>query len=411
LSESYQAELPTGTLRVQVREAAFPLDELCGFAARNNPKRGFLFLSKVLGKHWPATPSRMRQVHDYLASALDLGPGPWVFMAMAETATGLGQGVFEAALERDPDADALFVHSTRYRVDGRPFLEFQEPHCHAPDQYLYEPLTARHQALFSTARELIVVDDEISTGSTLCNLVTAYRTRNPRLERVHFVAITNFSGERSAERFSTQLGLPVRCVAALHADFSFQPATTWSHAPAPVAVGANRREPGQIADALGRFGIDRAIGIAPPELARLCAGLSRGASILVLGTGEFMHLAFRVGLELESRGFAVAVQSTTRSPILPGADIGYKLIFKDNYGEGIHNYLYNVDPNDFARIIVCHETPLDSLDDLLQHLGTNCLTSHDTDGQSARTDSESSRQSTFSQPDGETDGHQFEQRR
>ncbi|MBK5964468.1 hypothetical protein CCR95_10320 [Thiocystis minor] len=375
MSESYRAELPTGVLDIQVREAAFPLDELCGFAARNNPKRGFLFLSKVLGKHWPAAPSRMRRVHEYLASALDLGPGPWAFMAMAETATGLGQGVFEAALNQRPEADALFLHSTRYRVAGRPFLEFQEPHCHAPDQTLYEPLNARHQALFRTARELIVVDDEISTGSTLCNLVAAYRTRNPRLERVHFVAITNFSGARSAEQFSERLGVPVRCVAALHADFSFQPDADWEHEPAPAAVGDNRREPGQIADDLGRFGIDRPISTPMSELERLCVGLAPGASILVLGTGEFMHLAFRVGLELESRGFAVVVQATTRSPILPGADIGHRLVFADNYGEGIRNYLYNVDPDDFARIIVCHETPLDGLDDLMQHLGSNCLTS------------------------------------
>ncbi|WP_295402053.1 phosphoribosyltransferase domain-containing protein [uncultured Thiocystis sp.] len=374
MSESYRAELPTGVLSVQVREAAFPLDELCGFAARNNRKRGFLFLSKVLGKHWPATPSRMRRVHEHLANALDLGPGPWVFVAMAETATGLGQGVFEAVLDRRPDAKALFLHSTRYRVAGRPFLEFQEAHCHAPDQTLYEPLNARHQELFRTARELIVVDDEISTGSTLCNLVAAYRTQNPRLEGVHFVAITNFSGERSAEQFSQRLSLPVRCVAALHADFSFQPATDWNHEPAPVAVGDNRRDPGQIADDLGRFGIDRPISTPMSELERLSVGLAPGAPILVLGTGEFMHLAFRVGLELESRGFAVAVQATTRSPILPGADIGHRLIFADNYGEGIRNYLYNVDPDDFARIIVCHETPLDGLDDLMQHLGSNCLT-------------------------------------
>lgn len=377
MSESYRAELPTGVLDVQVREAAFPLDELCGFAARNNRKRGFLFLSKVLGKHWPATPSRMRRVHEYLASALDLGPGPWAFMAMAETATGLGQGVFEATLDRRPEADALFLHTTRYRVAGRPFLEFQEAHCHAPDQTLYEPLASRHRELFSTARELIVVDDEISTGSTLCNLVAAYRTLNPRLERVHFVAITNFSGDHSAERFSRQLGLPVRCVAALHADFTFQPATDWDHETAPVAVGDNQREPGQIADDLGRFGIDRRIEIPESDLERLSAELAPGAPILVLGTGEFMHLAFRVGLELEARGFAVAVQATTRSPILLGADIGRRLIFADNYGEGIRNYLYNVDPNAFARMIVCHETPLDGLDELMQNLGSGCLTYRD----------------------------------
>ncbi len=374
--ETCQIELATGTLRIVVREAAFALDELCAFGARNNRKRGFLFLSKVLGKHWPSRPFRMRQIHDHLASRLILSSDRWVVIAMAETATGLGQGVFESALRQHPGTQGLFLHSTRYRIPGRRYLEFQEPHCHAPDQLLYEPVVPDHLDLFHTATELIVVDDEISTGTTLCNLVAAYRAHNPRLERVHMVSITNFSGLTGSAQFSAQTGLPVNCVTALHADFSFQPSHAGEHATIPAAVGANQREPGQIAEHLGRFGISQALEIPAADLISLADGLLTGASVLVLGTGELMHTAFRVGLALEDRGFDVVVQSTTRSPILTGAGIGQRLIFADNYGEGIRNYLYNVDPDDFARIIVCHETPRDSLDDLLRHLGTNALTYH-----------------------------------
>lgn len=374
MTNIHRVGLETGTLEVRVREAAFPLSELCGFAARNNRKRGFLFLSKVLGKHWPAVPSRMRRIHEHLASRLALGSGPWTFIAMAETATGLGQGVFEAALDLHPGARALFLHSTRYRVAGRPLLEFQEPHCHAPDQYLYEPVRPDHRTTFRTARELTVIDDEISTGTTLCNLVDAYRRRNPHLERVHFVSITNFSGTDSAERFSRRLGLPVHCVAALHADFDFQPAQSLEAEPAPAAVGNNARAPGEIAEDLGRFGIDRALCIPETDLDRLSADLRSGDRVLTLGTGEHMHSAFRVGLALEARGFDVAVQSTTRSPILVGADVERRLVFGDNYGEGIPNYLYNVAPGSFARTILCHETPSESLGELIQQLGERCLT-------------------------------------
>ncbi|NEV64754.1 phosphoribosyltransferase domain-containing protein [Thiorhodococcus minor] len=372
MSERLQVELATGRLSVQVREATFPLETLCGFAARNNRKRGFLFLSKVLGKHWPARPSLMRHVHEYLASQLDLGPGPWAFIAMAETATGLGQGVFEATLDRHPGAEALFLHSTRYRVAGRPYLEFEEEHCHAPDQYLYEPIQPAHQALFRNARELVVIDDEISTGSTLCNLVSAYRAQNPNLERVHFVAITNFSGADSDRRFSARLGLPLRCVAALHADFTFATGDWPSTVAAPSAVGDNGCGPGQIADDLGRFGISRRIPIPAADIDALAAGLPPGARVLVLGTGEFMHVAFRVGQQMEYRGYDVVIQSTTRSPILVGADVGRRLIFGDNYGEGIPNYLYNVDPAEPDRILVCHETPAEALQTLLETLGPKC---------------------------------------
>lgn len=374
MNAPHRVALATGTLEVQAREAAFPLEELCGFAARNNRKRGFLFLSKVLGKHWPARPSRMRDLHRFLASGLRLGPGPWLFVAMAETATGLGQGVFEAALEQHPRAKSLFLHSTRYRLDGHPYLGFQEHHCHAPDQYLYEPIRAEHRDLFETARELIVVDDEISTGSTLCNLVDAYRARNPRLERAHFTCITSFSGAASAERFGERLGLPVNCVAALHADFSFRPESGAFSDEAPPAVGDNTCAPGQIAEDCGRFGIHYALDIPRQDIERLTEGLAPRSRVLVLGTGEFMHVSFRIGLLLEEQGHAVAVQSTTRSPILIDADVCRRLVFGDNYGEGITNYLYNVDPGGFDRTIICHETPVEGLEGLMRALGGSCLT-------------------------------------
>ncbi|MTW22912.1 phosphoribosyltransferase domain-containing protein [Allochromatium palmeri] len=361
--------LDTGLLRVRVHNSDFALEDLCGFAARHNRKRGFLFLSKVLGKHWPVTPTRMREIHAHLAGQLDLGDGPCLFIAMAETATGLGQGVFESRLEQRPETEALFIHSTRYRVDGRTALDFQEAHCHAPDQLLYAPIRPELRARFESARELVLIDDEISTGNTLCNLVESYRRLNPNIERVHFVAITQFGGADSAARFSERLGLPVACVAALHGEFAFEPAESWFTDAPPPAVGDNRRAPHQLAEDLGRFGIDRPIRIPPADLERLTEGLAPDDSILVLGTGEFMHLAFRVGLGLESLGFRVAVQATSRSPILVGADVGSRRIFADNYGEGILNYLYNVDPEDYARIIVCHETPRAGLDDLLQNLG------------------------------------------
>ncbi|MBK1694040.1 hypothetical protein CKO09_04725 [Chromatium weissei] len=373
---SQRIELATGTLHVAVRETRLPLADLCGFAARNNRKRGFLFVSKVLGKHWPAAPSQMRQVHELLAQSLQLRTDAWLCVAMAETATGLGQGVFEALFNRQPNTTALFLHSTRYQIADWARLTFQEPHCHAPDQLLYEPRQLQLQQQFHSARELILIDDEISTGRTLCNLVNAYRIQHSQLERVHFVAITDFSGEHSAERFSAQLELPVTVHALLRGEFSFIPNAITNTENVAAAVGNNRRNSTQLAIHLGRFGIDRPLEIPTADVERLSAELNSEARLLVLGTGEFMHLAFRVGLALEARGFIVAIQSTTRSPILLGADIQYRLVFEDNYDEGIPNYLYNVNPDEFARIIICHETPFTDLSELQQLLGSRCITYH-----------------------------------
>ncbi|WPL19672.1 hypothetical protein Thiowin_04813 [Thiorhodovibrio winogradskyi] len=371
----HRIELDTGVLRLRVRKARYPLEDLCGFAARDNPKRGFLFVSKVLGKHWPVTPGRMRELHAHLAWRLELGAGPWLCMAMAETATGLGQGVFEALLERDPSAQALFVHSTRYFLPGWPRLEFEEAHCHAPEQCLYEPREPHLRARFRAARELILIDDEISTGATLCNLALAYQRINPNLERVHFVAITDFSGARAASDWSRRLSLPVSTLSALEAELAFTPAASLANLPLPIAVGDNRRLPEQLAGhGSGRLGLDRPLALAEADIRHLARDLAPKARVLVLGTGEYMHLAYRVGLALEALGLKTLVQATTRSPIRLGADIQRRLVFQDNYGEGIPNYLYNVDPATFDRIILCHETPVDDLRDLVHNLGPACVT-------------------------------------
>ncbi len=346
-----RVELETGTLSIQVREAAFPLDELCGFAARNNRKRGFLFLSKVLGKHWPAQPSRMRRVHELSGRRNSIwAPVPGSSSPWRRPRPGSARASSRPCWIGGPAARrSSSLHplsGRRATLPGVPGTPLSRPRS-VSLRTAFEP---GHQALFNTARELIVVDDEISTGTTLCNLVAAYRTRNPRLERVHFVAITDFQRSRTVPSASPSgWGLPV----AVHrgtargllipAGGSAERASRRRPRSAPTTRG-----PGQIAEDLGRFGIDGRILDPASDIDRLGDGLAPGARVLVLGTGEFMHLAFRIGLLLEARGFDVAVQSTTRSPILVGADVGRRLIFADNYGEGIRNYLYNVDPGDFT---------------------------------------------------------------
>ena len=57
--ERHEVTLPNGRLSVAVtvQSADWPLARLCAFAARHNPRRGFLFVSKVLAKHHPSTPA------------------------------------------------------------------------------------------------------------------------------------------------------------------------------------------------------------------------------------------------------------------------------------------------------------------------------------------------------------------
>lgn len=346
--------LPTGTLEVTLTDGADELESLLGFAARANAKRGFLFLSKVLGKHWPVKPADMIAVHDRIAATVPAADGPVVFIAMAETAIGLGQGVFEAWLRAHPGRDALFVHTTRYRVGAGPLIEFEEAHSHAPRQFLHLPEDPALRALLLQAGTLVLVDDEASTGNTFLNLTEACRRLNPGIARVHLATITNFMGLEATAGLSARFGLPVTMGALVSGEYRFTPGDYVA-----PSTPAQRFDPDADRGAsmgFGRLGLHRPLR-APAALAdRLAREFAPGAKVAVLGTGEFMHAALLLGRELEGRGVDVRVQSTTRSPILSWGAVGHALSFPDNYGEGIANFIYNIAPGQYDHVLVCHET-------------------------------------------------------
>ncbi len=350
----HRVALPTGALELTIHDSQFALDEVMGFAARDNAKRGFLFLSKVLGKHWPVKPSMMRTIHESLAAGVPAMDGPLVFIAMAETAIGLGQGVFEAWLRANPGREALFLHTSRYRVGSAPIIEFEEAHSHAPRQFLHLPPGQRERALLLGATALVLVDDEASTGNTFLNLANACRKLNPGLERVHLAIITNFMGAGATAALSRRFGLPVTLGAPVSGEYSFQPGQL-----APSGAEAQRFDPDADRGAsagFGRYGLERALAAPETLAASLAADVKPGQSVLVLGTGEFMHASYLLGAALERRGADVVVQSTTRSPILTWGAVSAAMTFPDNYGEGVANFLYNVSPGQYDHVFICHET-------------------------------------------------------
>ncbi len=358
-TQTYQLDLPTGALSLTIRPGAFALDEVMGFAARANAKRGFLFLSKVLGKHWPVTPGMMTRIHEHLAHDVPDMAGPVVFIAMAETAIGLGQGVFEAWLKAHPGRSALFLHTSRYRVGEAPIIEFEEAHSHAPRQFLHLPPDPHTRALLLTARALVLVDDEASTGNTFLNLTNACRKLNPGIAQVHLATITNFMGDAATTALSARFGLPVTMGAPICGEYQFVPGDIhFEGAPAQRFDPAADRG---ASAAFGRYGLHTALSVPAQLAADLAAGFAPGEPVLVLGTGEFMHGAYLLGAALERLGADVVVQSTTRSPILTWGAVASALTFPDNYGEGVANFLYNVSSGQYQHVLICHETALDAV--------------------------------------------------
>lgn len=348
--------LPTGVMELKVDAGPFRLDDLIGFAARANARRGFLFLSKVLGKHWPVTPRLMHDIHTELADRVpaDL-PGPVVFIAMAETAIGLGQGVFEAYKAAHPERSALFLHTSRYHVGDTPIIEFEEAHSHAPRQFLHWPTEAALQALLLNAHSLVLVDDEASTGNTFLNLTAVCRALNPAIERVHLATITNFMGRAANEALSGRFGVTVTVGAALSGEYAFNAGQLQQAAGAAQLFEAHADRGASAC--FGRLGVNRPLSWPTLLAERLSTAIGSDERVLVLGTGEFMHMAFLLGRALEAGGVDVVVQSTTRSPILQWGAVSHILKFPDNYGEGVENFIYNVAPGQYDHVFICHETP------------------------------------------------------
>jgi hypothetical protein len=344
-------ELEGGRLTVKIHWADQPFDELCAVASRLNAKRPFIFVSKVLGKHWPCQPQAMTWTHEALAAKLGPLPGPVLFLAMAETAIGLGRGVYESWLDLTGEEAALFSHTTRYNL-GRPVaLKIDEPHSHARDHLVYEPEGEAAQRIFREAQSLVLVDDEISTGRTLFNLALAYSQRNQGFKKLALVCLTNWLSEEGRVNFLAQAPWKpresARFVSLLAGEFEFE-AQGPPSPPAPLtrSVGdwALKEE---LVINRGRLGLRPAQARALTQKAQRAAEAEARAlgpgPVRVVGSGEFLHEPFVLARTLEKMGFATIFQSTTRTPLAFEGPIKGKWNFLDNYGEGLDNFLYNAD--------------------------------------------------------------------
>lgn len=347
------AQLKRGLLVVDVEQSSVTAHSLFGFAERRNPKRAFLFVSRVLGKHIPVRPSVMRASYESLAARIpaDL-PGPVLVLGMAETAVGLGAGVHRAYSRSR--ADTLYLVSTRHPVSIEMFARFEEEHSHASAHLIHQPTDPDVWQMMRQARSLVLVDDEASTGKTLINLYRALIDAGlSKVERVVTCVLTDWT--EGAVR--NVLGQTVDQVSLLQGTYHFLEEV---NAPLPdmpdvaaVTIGAWPIDP---SNDWGRLGTRHVADTLAPDVQ-----VSPGERIVVVGTGEFVWRPFLLAERLEKMGADVHFCSTTRSPIALGHAIKHALSFSDNYGLGIPNFLYNVQRGQFQRVLICSETAAEAV--------------------------------------------------
>ena len=346
-----EIELQRGVLSLQPNDNShWKWQDLLGFAERINPKRAFLFVSKVLGRHIPVSPHIMRHAFTDLAKLVpgDL-PEPVLVIGMAETAVGLGAGVHQVLQQRYPEA--IYVTTTRHPVHGAPLLaRFLEEHSHAQDQLLYGSPDAELQQQILNSKSIVLVDDEASTGKTFVNLIHALQQAG--LNQISHVVTATLADWSSGIHIAD---LNCQSVALMTGKWQ------WRDAEHPIQINMPKVD----TIAFGAFDT-----LAQPTWGRLPIqdsgahirlAVQPDERILVLGSGEYVWSSFLLAEYLQQQGADVKFSAITRSPIAVGHAIQSALAFSDNYGLGIQNFVYNINPQDYDRVLITVETATHSV--------------------------------------------------
>ena len=170
----------------------------------NNPKRSFVFVNSLLGKHIPANPVNVmktfRSVYKKTIEKCDgLNIGDRVtVIGFAETATAFGHAIADEFATAG--YDTYYLQTTREELsDAQILCEFQEEHSHATEQYLYGNIT--HMAL---SKYIIIVDDEISTGKTVLNMIEKFKSLGLTKSKYIVASICNWMTPENQKKFKKE---------------------------------------------------------------------------------------------------------------------------------------------------------------------------------------------------------------
>jgi len=391
--------------------------DLLGLALRLNPKRAHLLVSRVLGKHIPTDPRVVRgaaailghlvsqqlgvaaatpplpslgkaldgtsseqtiasqQLAAFTDAALACAGRPAatpggraLVIGMAETAVALGHVVADAV------PGSVYLHSTRATTSVPPMDGFTEPHSHAPG-HLLRP--SPRSLLSDGDGPLILVDDELTSGTTLLNVLTVLRRHTARTRCV-IATLTDLRDDvavRRMQRSADELGFDLAVVSLVRAQLLLAD----SFAETAARLVAENRTDAASSLAPGRWDSVAEVsflstpdsglhGITEPQrralAGRLHAGVlpapRRGERVLVLGTEEVMTVPLLLA-DLWKRAdptASVKFSTTTRSPVAAIDQTGYALRSALEWpGEdGSSRFCYNVHPGQrgaaFDRILV-----------------------------------------------------------
>ncbi|WP_088226704.1 phosphoribosyltransferase family protein [Desulfosporosinus sp. FKB] len=422
LPKTYQYKAEDLSLEICFQSNPFDLDpeSLFALALRKNRRRRFLFVSKVLGKHIPVNPllpllagaalavqyakellgiehpcyaaiiqalktkQQMSEVFETLIKKpLIAPPEKTLFIGFAETATALGHSVFSLF------DNACYLHTTREEIPClKPELDFREEHSHAVNHRCY----VMNNADLKTAQTIVFIDDELTTGNTVLNIIQAIHRQYPKKNYVILSLLDWRSAEHRArfKQVESELGTEIQALSLMGGEFKYSDLAKEQNANVnpswePQIFGQLSQEEGKplpephfiskyfpfdeselvavysqdssgwlnktpYLRLTGRFGLSWSNHQKSISLARKIGGklklMRQGSKTLCLGTGEFMYFPMLISTYM---GEGVSFHSTTRSPIYTIARTDYAVqngcSFLCPEDPGIINYVYNLPEN------------------------------------------------------------------
>lgn len=356
-------KLGTGTLEFEL-DSCLSHESLFCVAERINPKRSFLFVSTVLGRHIPVRP------RDHLAAVIELVDqipldrlaGPMLVMGFAETAVGLGAAVARQIGRRSPNSELLYMSTTRHPVPGQEWIEFSEEHSHSTLHYVMSLSSFGFQA--KQAVTLVLVDDEMTTGNTFAALIGALRYGGLSIGQVLLLTLTDWSNGEGRRIVSECVpDIQVEDFALMQGRWKWTREASATLPELPVWPSSVHSLPYWNPDdttapllRAPRLGLRMREDISIALLADQLGSSLKAEPILVIGTGEHVWGPMLLAERLEQSGADVCIVATTRSPIHQGEVIRHKLTFPDHFGLGVPMYLHNVPPCPDAHVIIMTET-------------------------------------------------------
>ncbi|OBK27423.1 phosphoribosyltransferase [Mycobacterium asiaticum] len=358
----------------RVATGAFPVTDLVLPGLRRNPRRAHLLVSTVLGKHIAVSPESVIDAGHQLGAVVRGVVNDDVdVLGMAETATSLGHCVADWL-----DA-AVYLHTTRRPAPPeRIYAGFQEGHSHATDHTL-QPVGP-----FESERPLVIVDDEISTGTTALAAIRTLHVRRPRSRYVvaSLVDVREPHHQQTVARTSEELGVPIDHVSLAAGRVSLSPTLIEevNALPAPRLNCAFRNRRGDsrrievswpaVVPEGGRHGFARADRAGFEKalegaVSQIDSYLDPVRPVLVVGHEELMYLPLRVAELLARSGRSVLFQSSTRSPAyvhdVPDYPLrrGYQFSACEP-GDDAPRFLYNGWPDSDAQLLLIVDSVADT---------------------------------------------------